>query len=90
MLDYFDGKLRLRIDEAELAEQAASQPYLLASALDRIGLNIRDYAFNANRVASLQDGANGLFALPELLRDAVQKQWRWDHPPTCAEIFAAL
>ncbi|NVN86204.1 MAG: hypothetical protein HXX15_08960 [Rhodopseudomonas sp.] len=90
MQDYFERNLRLGTDDSELARQAASQPYLLATALDRIGMNIRNYAFNANRVASLQDGANGLFALNELLRDALQRQWRWDHPPTCAEIYAAL
>jgi hypothetical protein len=90
MRDYFGGNLRLGPDEATLESEASVQPHLLAAALEQIGLNIQDYAFNNNRVASFQDGANGLFALDAMLRDAVQAQWRWDRRPSCAEILAAL
>jgi hypothetical protein len=88
MQEYFGGNIRLPL--ADAAAEAAAQPYLLAAALDRIGLNIRNYAFNINRVNSFQDGANGLFALAPMLRETLQQQLRLDHPPDCGEIYRAL
>jgi hypothetical protein len=90
MQDYFDGRLRPAPGDDAAETEAARQPYLLAAALDRIGLNISHYSFNANRVNSFQDGANGLFALAPMLRETLQQQMRLGHQPSCTEIFQAL
>jgi hypothetical protein len=90
MQDYFDGKLRLAIDDAAVESEASLQPYLLAAALEQVGLNIQDYAFNNNRLASFQDGANGLFALDSILRETLKEPLQLDHIPSCAEINRAL
>ena len=90
MQDYFNGELELKIDDEFLDAAASSQPWLLAAALDAIGMNIQNYSMNVNRVASFHDGANGLFALDAILRETLQKEWRIDHLPSCAEIYEAL
>ena len=90
MQEYFDGNLR-PITNAKIAEdQASRQPYLLASALEKVGLNIQDYSINANRVNSYQDGGNGFFALDLILRETLQGRLQLDHIPSCADVFSAL
>ena len=81
MQEYFDGNLR-PITNAKIAEdQASRQPYLLASALEKVGLNIQDYSINANRVNSYQDGGNGFFALgSDLAGNAARASAARPHP----------
>jgi hypothetical protein len=90
MQEYFEGNLRLTVETEFVQSQASLQPYLLAAALDQIGMKLQNYSFNTNRVNSYQDGANGLFALGYILRKSLQGRLQLDHIPSCAEVYNAL
>jgi hypothetical protein len=90
MQEYFGDNLRLSVDDLVVDAKPELQPYLLASGLDQIGMNINNYSLNNNRVSSFQDGANGLFAIGPILRETLQRQLELDHIPDCAEIYELL
>ena len=90
MEEDFGGSLPQKSETEFVADQASRQPYLLASALEQIGLNIQDYSINVNRVNSYQDGGNGFFALGWILRETLQGRLQLDHVPSCADVYGAL
>jgi len=89
MQEYFDNNLRL-IDSALPEERESYKLYYLASALERIGMNIEDYSINVNRVNSYEDGGHGFFALGLILRETLQERLQLDHIPSCAEVYGVL